>query len=623
MSISRGEIRNQTVDADPTLLSLPSDEWGRRSERGGASTRLNYPDDTAGRSKSRLLTKGLHAGGGSEEEEESTRQSGTAKSSYISNQSNSFAGYLSHLIPGKAKSFTTGTDTRAETRTETRASERSSHSRCFIENTESIQDRRDDDDDARHREHNDDNMSSVEEISQISDITMDIRTVIAESKFGTCTTLPTISEAKRYNPAVCVSPMSMQREPDYATDEPKTVRNDMIDFVFELVEDAFCTPLNGSKADRKKAFSKAFQEESIKISRTNSLVDAFQTSSSKHSRSNRTPRRSGNGHIIQAASNCTQLSPTLSTKPAVNGVTVPISSAPSVPSLTRNDPTFVIVDRPPSPTPTSVVNDKIKAAKRTSSATVDEEQTLDWSKIMSFAERQLEGDDKSVFTNTDSRVGRLGRASRRSFFHDNNSTNGDIKPNNTLNSFATAKSKVDLASTDAKAVSSSVGNVGKECQQDKLAAYTSSNSASTHATAGGASSSSDGSAAVQELRQLSAMDSSSFEEEPRLLLTSLLLRLVRHLVPFLKNDVKNGHQPGNASVAGGETNGSSSHLTHENYSDENIIFKALRYAAFILAFVFWPEGIPRRRIEYPPLPRKAEKPSLLKLVFEAPDEEQQ
>lgn len=638
------QTKGRMLEPCPTLQSLPSDEWGtRRSDKGESSNRISHLDDGAQRSEPRSLAKRFAKGGGeSMEEEESTRQSGMfAKSS--SYNSNSFAGYLSHLIPTRnGKSMvtdtrtytTTMTDGRADIRaTESRATERSTHSRCIIENTESIQERRDDVDDAR-RDENDDMMSSVEEISQISDITMDIRTYMAESKFGACSTLPTIAEARRYDPVGCVSPMSMEREPEHTTDEPKSShRRNLMDFVFELVEDAICTPLNESKVDKKAAFAKAFPEETVNLSSTNSLVDAFHATSSNFSRSNRTQRRSGNGNIIQATSNVTHLSPS-STRTAVDGVTVPTSTAPPVPSLlAKNHSAYVIVDRPPSPPPTIAEYDKVHSERRTSSATVDDEQTLDWSKIMSFAERQLEaGDDKSVYTNTTgSRFGKTGRPNRRSFF-DNNSTTGDIKPNNTLTSFATAKSKLEYASTAGKPVPA--GTAGKTFVPDSQpTASTSSNSVSTHATASGASSTSHGSAAVQELREISAMDSSSFDVEPRLLLTSLLVRLVKHLIPvFLRNnDVKDdGYEPSEGPSASVTSDGptnisrpSSSQITpRKDYSDENIIFKALRYTVFILAFIFWPEGIPRRKIEYPPLPKKVEKPSLLKLVSETPEEEQ-
>jgi hypothetical protein len=644
------ETTDRIAELDLTLQSLPSDEWGTRRSGTGASVTLSSSpaDDVAERSKSRLLTKRFSTKGESVEEE-SARQSENAKHSYTTSfNSNSIADYLSHLISTSnfAKSATTVTETRTtaidargENRAETRgAVERSSHhSRCIIENTESIQERRDDDDDA-HRDQNDDVMSSVEEISQISDITMDIRTVMAESKFGTCSTLPTIAEAKRYNPAGCVSPMSIDKESGCAAAETKSgLKKDIMDYVFELVEDAFCTPLNGSRADKKKAFAKAFQEESLKLSRNADLVDAFQATSSKLSRSNRTQRRSGSGH-----SNVAQLSPASSTKPAIDGVTVPTTPAPFVPSLVaKNEPAYVIVDRAPTPPSIAAGNDKIQPGRRTSAATVDDDQTLDWSKIMSFAERQL--DDRSVFTNTksvytstaDSKVGRIGRASRRSFF-DNNSVTGDsIKPNNTLTSFATAKSKLDLASTAGKPVSSC--KPGKAFAPDaQPTASTFSNSVSTHATASGVSSASEVSAVVQELRELPAMDTSSFEEEPRLLFTSLLFRMVKQLIPALKNDDDGVNTDSNedsletpssgpSSGPSTDSTASSQHLTlREDCVDEKVILTTLRYIAFVLAFVFWPEGIPRRKIEYPPIPKRVDKPSLLKLVIEAPpDEEQQ
>jgi hypothetical protein len=53
------------------------------------------------------------------------------------------------------------------------------------------------------------------------------------------------------------------------------------------------------------------------------------------------------------------------------------------------------------------------------------------------------------------------------------------------------------------------------------------------------------------------------------------------------------------------------------HAEESIPFKLFRYSIFFLCFIFWPAGIPRRKVEYKPLPMKPETPSLLQLVFEA------
>jgi hypothetical protein len=614
------QLRRHVDEA--SLASLPSDEWTKRAERGFGGAPLSRAHDAAGRSKTGLLKNESNADEAFEDSEESTRQSWIPKM-YVAQQSSSWGGYLSYLLPGRGKplkSFTSGSDTRTDAPTaDTRAAERSSHSRCYIENTESIQERRDDVDERCRQDHrNVDTMSSVEEISQISDITMDLRTILAESKFGGCEPLPTISEARRY-----VSPMSMHRESGQA----RTGKNDMIDFVFELMEENLCTPLNGSKAaeKKKKSFFNAVHDESINITKTNtnSLANnsIVQTSSSNRSRSNRTPRRSGKGSILPAPSNCTSsfAASAWSTKPALSGVKFSSSPAPPEQSPTRE---FVIVGKPPSPPPSVETNDNIGSSKRIISPE-DEEQTLDWSKIMSFAERQLEGEDKSVMSKADSKISsRPSQSNRRSFFHDNNSTITDIKCNSTLNTFATATSKFDLPMADAKP--------DQTDQNRRVKSSTGSNSSSSHSTAVEALSSTDGSAAVQELRELSAMpmDSSSFEEEPRLLLTSLLLRLVRQLVPIFNRDGKSSRNAALTTSSLADEASESSHTPpvepyggEDIISDETITFRALRYVAFFLAFLLWPSGVPRRKIEYPPLPRKVEKPSLLKLVFEAPDEE--
>jgi len=167
-----------------------------------------------------------------------------------------------------------------------------------------------------------------------------------------------------------------------------------------------------------------------------------------------------------------------------------------------------------------------------------------------------------------------------------------------------------------------------------------SNSCSTHDTVA--------SNAVRELRELSALDSSSFEEEEtsRFLLTSLLFRFVRDIIPgheLGKNSVNQEQEQEqvldeaseNCSVQQKEEKALSKNSQlligpQEEFSDERIVFKAFRYIVFtqriifqaihyilfIVLFVFWPSGIPRRKVNNPPLKRKTEEPSLLKLVCE-------
>jgi len=139
-----------------------------------------------------------------------------------------------------------------------------------------------------------------------------------------------------------------------------------------------------------------------------------------------------------------------------------------------------------------------------------------------------------------------------------------------------------------------------------------SNSNSTHATLASASD------VVKELRELSALDSSSFEEESRFLLTSFLFRFVRRLIPGSNklDENKSDDQEEQEERAFDEISENSP--VHEKEDDmpamdnqvfvgpreecdnERIIFTALRYIAFVFAFIFWPTGIVRRAIHRQP-----------------------
>jgi hypothetical protein len=551
----------------------PSDEWGNEAEGEQVEDAVvkQEEEESYGTEKSQSVQK---------EKKMSDEKSWFSKPDhklYISNSS--FAEYLSHIIPSRfTQACTTGTgtethqETRAgDTRTDSRITERSSHSRCYIENTESIRDRRDDrrekrgveGDDARDDSGNNDAVYSVEEYTQISEITMDIPTVIAESKFVACSGLPTIEEAKRFDPTIAACTADFSRKNIRAQcggtgENSKSGNKDVIDFVFELVEDTFCVPLNRSRAEKKKAFMEAYHEESIKFARTNSLVDPWQTSS-KHSRSNRTPRRSGKGPSIV---------------PATNNKANQSKEARSSLQKEMEDAAFMIVDKPPPSRPHI-------------SPKMDEEQTLDWSKIMSFAEKQLEADGKSVISRaTDFTSVRASISDRRSFF--------------------TTKDAPTVAASVAESTYSAPRKTPND--QDKSTTSSLSNSSSTHATA--AESTNLINEAVQDMRDFSAMDSSSFEEEPRrLLLTSLLLRLLLQIVPGTKRS---------------QTNQSSSKRSTEvssmEFPNEGLFHMVVRYTVFFSCFVLWPAGIPRTKIEYKPILKKPEKPSLLKLVFEADEQ---
>jgi hypothetical protein len=552
-----------------SLPSLhPSDEWGNKA---GGSDSSGSKKEQASAVEDNNFSQQSRVEYPIDDKSRVSKQSVIMDRSFLSN--NSFAEYLTHIIPAK---FTNGCNTVSETISTyrdgkktngSRASERSGHSRCIIENTESIQERRDDHgrrDDGGSRDGDDnDNISySVEEISQISEITMDMHTVMMGHKFASCNTLPTIAEARRYDPAIaaCAAHIDAARQskpqcgPGGKNNGKAGQNNDIIDFVFELVEEAFCTPLNRSKAEKKKAFMEAFKEESVKMARNNSLVDNYQ-SSSKHSRSNRTPRRSGKtpGYVsddVKADSKAVQ------TKTA-------------------------IVDKPPI--------SALLPPKR--SQMLDDEHSLDWSKIMSFAEQQfaetqLEAEEKYMKVEEQKR---MSRSERRSFFQKN-------------------EGKMNTVSTATTAATS------RTEQEQKSTASSLSNSSSTHATAVDSTANSNPDP-VQELREMSVMDSSSFDEEPRLLLTALLLRSVLNFFP--RRAKSHCHEA--ASKSAGpvylpEESGDDRLVLPEASNDEVLAFKLLFYSVWFSCFIFWPSGIPRKQVEYKPIPKKTEKPSLLKLV---------
>jgi len=555
----------------------------------------------------------------------------------------SFVSYLSHLVPIKmmtmnSMSFgTSSPETHAkvvalpEQKLKTQRTGSSSNSRCIIENTESIKDRRDehkqqsrsgrgegeDCDRDQHQNHHHHDSCSVEEISQISELTMDIHTVVmpepAEHKFASCATLPTISEVKRFEStqiASCTAGAMSVKDKARCSGESNSNKctskcdknggnsNDMIDFVFELVEDALCTSVTRSKAERKKFFMEAFQEESEKAVK-------IKTASSKHNRSNNSSttksRRSSSRsrHTTTAQTANTTKSSTNSTGEVV-----------AVKKLSRSEESMsdeinkvFMVDKSPGQTPESIL-------PRTNSAPVDEDQTLDWSKMMSLAEKQLEAEEvKSIYS---------------SF------------------SGIAEKQTVSVSKTESKNGGSRTQNLEQQDVDDAAAASLLSTSSRTPTTVA--------SDVVKGLRELSAFDSSSFDEEetPRFLLTSLLFGFMRRRLVDQKSDDQDQKQEQevvdelyeNCSSRAIEIedtvapkNNTTNQLLYvgpreEEFSEERIIiktfhsivftqriiFQAIRYILFIVYFIFWPSGIPRRKIKNQPLKRKSKEPSLLELV---------
>jgi hypothetical protein len=561
------QVEDRLFDEVSLPSCQPSDEEGKKFEKGRLNGQkesfLGYEEPTDKRIS-----------------DEKSFCSRPDQKSYLSNSS--FTEYLSHIIPtGFVNGWSTGIDPRPDSRADessaaSKIMERSSHSRYYIENTESIRDRRDERRERRNfvaedaRE--DSGAYSIEEYTEMSEITLDVPTVIAESKFVACSGLPTIEEAKRFNPAVAACTVNYSRRNNRAQcgATGETSKNGtVIDLVFELVEDAFCVPLNRSKAEKKKAFLEAYHEESIKLARNNTVVDAWQTSS-RHSRSSRTPRRSGKSPDYVPSTSNERMSLDTPGIPAVQQIS----------KKTKNDSCSMIVDKAPPPRPHFL---------QKMAYGMDEEQTLDWSKIMSFAEKQLEADGKSV----------VSRATDFSSFHTRNSDRTSFAENE-------GKGSAAMAPEIAPSVMATTSSVQ---EHDKSTTSSLSNSSSTHATA--VESVTSNNETVQDMRDVSAMDSCSFEEEPRrLLLTSLLFGLFVQFIQGRNNPGQEDHiQQSNIKKLG------YANQPLEERTQESFLHKFVHYSAFFLCFIFWPAGIPRTMIEFKPIPRKLEKPSLLKLVF--------
>lgn len=594
----------------------PSDEW----DDGIVDEELI---DESHVSKDKYAFKQIDNHSTTHEEESVTSRNEESRTfnteSFFSHRS-SFADYLSHLVPtfsvqgskvtNARTSFSTATYSKEETvKPETKANNPgSSQSRCFIENTESIQDRQDEHKQAglgrgRGREEEDyardqcGESCSVEEISQISEITMDVHTVVAEEKSGQCSALPTISEVKQFNSpisATCTSGIRSKAQCSAVADtttNDNEGNNDIIDFVFSLVEDALCTPMKTSKKERKKVFMEAFYEESekaTKLAKKNASRDPFRESS-KHSRSSK-----GSTNTKRSA-NRTRNSPSPSPSPLNNSIgSTPDEAEISKWSTRKSDnSTLKIVDKPP-----------LEPTGLQTSFSPTEEQTMDWSKMMSLAEKQLEAEEKSVI----SEVSEMSEVNNLTF------------KNSLQQSISCDEVNVNDASESAIAVD----------QSNVKPSVTSSvtTSSSTHATF------TDD--VVKELRELSALDSSSFEEESRFLITSTLLRFMRKLYPnsdgkgesYIKdyqNEEMLFDEISEASISFiHKNNDVDNHVFQgqdEEFGKDDISLRIMRFIAFVYAFVFWPQGIKRRTIQQKPLnilkKRVQDKPtSLLQLVNE-------
>eukprot|EP00531_Pseudo-nitzschia_arenysensis_P014786 CAMPEP_0116157230 /NCGR_PEP_ID=MMETSP0329-20121206/23236_1 /TAXON_ID=697910 /ORGANISM="Pseudo-nitzschia arenysensis, Strain B593" /LENGTH=619 /DNA_ID=CAMNT_0003654329 /DNA_START=40 /DNA_END=1899 /DNA_ORIENTATION=- len=492
-----------------------------------------------------------------------------------------------------------------ESKSETKAKRTgSTHSRCIIENPESIQERQDeelrrrakegDEDDARDQAST---MSSVE-FSQISELTMDMPTVATEQpRFAQCSALPTISEVKELDTpqlaASCTSGVVKGKAKCAAAADTTMNQieenNDFLDFVFELVEDAVCKPLKTSKSERKKVFMEAFHEESekiLKLANKNGAKDPFRETS-KHS------RRGSSRHSRTSTGTKRSTKPKNSEYPMdeeeeEESMLNPVEN--SLRSLRKSDHSRIkIVDKPP-----------LQPPGFNSAYPLNEELTIDWSKVMSLAEKQLEAEDKSVVSN-DSRVSEVsGITENPSMFQSVKCEEDDNHDASVLSDESPKRVKPGAHSMFKSSVSSTV-----------------STSVSTHSALAKHD-------FVEDLRELSALDSSSFEEEQsRFILTTSLFRYMKSFVPSLSDlrkkkskkmefedrafdEVSVASIPSIKSMDGGEFE-----FENADDRDEETMLRVMHYIAFFYAFVFWPAGISKKNMS-----KQYKQKSLLQLVNE-------
>ena len=537
------------------------------------------------------------------------------KDSFFANQS-SLVDYIADFVPTFSvegskitelgRSISTATFSKFDTTKLEAKAKRfgSSHSRCIIENPESIQERQDEqlrrsgkggeEDDVRDQTST---MSSVEEISQISELTMDMPTVVTEQRFVQCSALPTIPEVKAFNSpqisATCASGVVRGKAQCVAAADTAANKiegnSDFLDYVFELVEDAVCKPLKTSKFERKKVFMEAFHEESekmIKLANKNRAKESSKESS-KHSRSSTSTKRTVNKPKESLFPMDEDEGPT-----GTNQVEM------SVHSTRKSDHSRIkMVDKPP-----------LQPPGFNSAYPLNEELTIDWSKMMSLAEKQLEEEGRSVCS-TDSRISDVsGITENPSMFQSVKCDSNEKYDASVISDKLSPKANPIAPSIYYSSITSTV-----------------STSSSTHAALADD--------VVRELRELSAVDSSSFEEESRFLLTSSLFRFCKSLVPSFDdlNKKRRYKEMEYEERAFDEVSVASIPLMlsmdeqgftyqNEKVGDEEMMIKIVQYVAFFYAFVFWPSGIARREIPQQHLMRRKRldnKPtSLLQLVNE-------
>ena len=609
VSMRESSFRDDRLFDEHSLGSMqPSDEW--------ASTYDTQVDDVP--DDERSVDRSNHMNATTVNSTTHEEPLDRLKESFFANQ-NAFVDYLSELVPtfsvegskmmDMGRSVSTATFSKPETKANTYGS---THSRCIIENPESIQERQDEQQrrSAKGGEDSRDEattMSSVEEFTQISELTMDMQTVVTEKvtekRFAQCSALPTISEVKEFDTApitaTCHSGVVKGKAQCAAATDTTTNNsegnNDFLDFVFDLVEDAVCKPLKTSKQERKKVFMEAFHEESekiLKLAEKNGAKDPFResskhgsrTSSSRHSRTSTGSKRS------TLKSKNSEFPMDEDEESATNQVETSVRS-----ERKSSHSRMKIVDKPP-------LLDQ-PALYSNSAFPLNEELTLDWSKIMSLAEKQLEAEEESV-ASEDSGISEISEVSG---ITENPSMFQSVKYDETEKHDASVV--CDESPTEMNRETHSVF--------ESSVAPTVNTSVSTHTTLVNA---------IKDLRELPAFDSSSFEEESRFILTTTLFRYVKSRVPTLglfgkKNtkmieceerafdDVSVASIPSLQSMNEGEC---TDEKGDNRDQDEEAMLRVMHYIAFFYAFVFWPSGVRRKEV---PKDRMQQK-SLLQLVNE-------
>ena len=342
----------------------------------------------------------------------------------------------------------------------------------------------------------------------------------------------------------------------------------------------------------------AFYEESqkvVKMAKKSASKKALHETS-KHSRSSLSTNHAGNQKPERRSPGYSEDEGSIM-DPA-NRTNAPESSTHSV-GRTSEHSRMKIVDKPPLDT----------TGFPALGVPQDEELTMDWSKMMSLAEKQLAAGEKHVGAEENSVVSRISAISRElsekaSFY---TSIRGDQSHSPQTN----FRSKAAFVSKSTNIESSPTSSI--------------TNSSSTHGTMEHS--------VVQELRELSALESSSFEEQSRFLLTSSLFRIMRHLIPTLNKPKWEADDEEEErafdEVSADEKIAKAMSLARkravgpqgETFYD-GAALQTLRIVAFFMAFVLWPYGVPRRPFQLRPLKTKKmtieSKPvvSLLQLVCE-------